>query len=78
LHADLSVVNNPNLGKKVPEGDPCLQVSQNYLDLDFMPSPRTPSCVEVQGRELEDSELLWTKICRNMPGKHPRQKSPHE
>jgi hypothetical protein len=74
LHADLPLVNNSMLGEKAPEGEPGIHVSQNCLVSDFMPSPRTPSCAKVQGRELEDSDLLWTKICRNRRGKHPRTK----
>jgi hypothetical protein len=74
LLVDLHLVNNSLVGEKAPEGMPDPHVSQNCLDANFLPSPRTPSCAEVHGRELEDSDLLWTKICRNRRGKHPRTK----
>jgi hypothetical protein len=74
LLVDLPLVNNSLVGEKAPKGMPDPHVSQNFLDADFLPSPRTPSYAEVQGRELEDSDLLWTKICRNRRGKHPRTK----
>jgi hypothetical protein len=77
LNVDLPLVNFSVVGEKAPEGMPAHHVSHNCLDVEYLPSPRTPSCAEVLGRELEDSDLLWTKICRNRRGKHPRtRKSP--
>jgi hypothetical protein len=73
LHLD----NNSNLGEKAPEGESVSHVSHNSpksLVSVVESSPRMPSCAEVQGRVLEDSDLLWTKICRNRRGKHPRTK----
>jgi hypothetical protein len=70
----LPIDNNSNLGGKAPEGEPVFHDSQKCLDSVVESSPRTPSCAEVQGRELEDSDLLWTKICRNRWGKHPQDK----
>jgi hypothetical protein len=74
LHVVLPIDINTNLGGKAPEGEPVFHASQKCLDSIFESSSRTPSCAEVQGRELEDSDLLWTKICRNRRGKHPRTK----
>jgi hypothetical protein len=77
FNADLPLVNLSVVGEKVPEGMPAHHVSHSCLGVESLPSPRTPSGAEVLGRELEDSDLLWTKICRNRQGKHPRtRKSP--
>jgi hypothetical protein len=36
-------------------------------------SPKTPLYPEAN-REEFDSELLWTKVCRNRRGKHPKKR----
>jgi hypothetical protein len=77
LSVDFPLVNTSVVSEKAPEGMPDPHVSNNCLDVENLPSPRTPSCAEALGRELEDSDLLWTKICWNRRGKLPRtRKSP--
>jgi hypothetical protein len=52
------------------EGTTLPYMCDNSIDYN---SPKTPAQPEGNATEFEE-DLIWTKICRNKRGKHPRKK----
>jgi hypothetical protein len=54
----------------MPEGTTLPYMSDYSIDSN---SPKTPAQPEGNAAKFEE-DLIWTKICRNKRGKHPRKK----